>query len=305
MLTGMAYICDGCGTRVTRLFYRADGPWAGRWICSECGSSKKDMTRLSWVVTFRFRLAQVLPPDDAITVPVLRLMMAVDDVRRAQIQLVEAHERMEVAPAAEKYRALGDWLYFMRLLFSHVHEAGHALRNLDTDAPKRVDALLTGNREALASLRALRKFFSSANYKSCLVARVRNTIGSHYDEAAVTELVKAEIKDDAVLESTAARVGGLARIADPLVRAIMNHLNGGDFMMDEDHTLQVAKALDAAGHLTTFVDHLFNALLEPHRDAVIERQEALVDIPPLVIRAREAVDEARRRVAKEEGGVGL
>jgi len=65
--------------------------------------------------------------------------MAVDDVRRAQIQLVEAHERLDVIPPAESYRALGDFLYFMRLLFSHIHAAGHALRNLDTDAPKRAD----------------------------------------------------------------------------------------------------------------------------------------------------------------------
>ena len=66
------------------------------------------MTRLSWLVAFRWRGADVLPPGDRITVPVLRLMMAVDDVRRAQIQLVEADERMHAGPAAEKYGALGD-----------------------------------------------------------------------------------------------------------------------------------------------------------------------------------------------------
>ncbi len=32
--------------------------------------------------------------------------MAMDDVRRAQVQLVEAPERLDVVPAAEKYRAL-------------------------------------------------------------------------------------------------------------------------------------------------------------------------------------------------------
>jgi len=83
-------------------------------------------------------------------------------------------------------------------------------------------------------LKALRRFFSSASYKKCLVARVRNTIRSHYDDAAVTELMKAEVTKDAVLESTVARVGGLARMADPLARAIMNQLNGGDFMTDEN-----------------------------------------------------------------------
>jgi hypothetical protein len=71
---------------------------------------------------------------------------------------------------------------------------------------------------------------SSPDYKTSLIARVRNTIGSHYDDDAIASLVKAEVTDDTLLESTAASVGGLGRMADPLVRAIMNSLNGGDFM---------------------------------------------------------------------------
>jgi len=296
MLMGMAHICDGCGEQVTQLHYRAHGAWAGRWICRDCGTGKKKMTRLSWVVAFRFRLAAILPPDDPITAPVLRLMMAVDDVRRAQIHLVEADERMDVTSGVEKHRALGDWLYFLRLLFSHVHEAGIALRNLDTDAPKRLDEIVVGNREALKSLKTLRRFFSSRDYKDSLVARVRRVIGAHYDPAQVAMLVKAEVTPDTLLESTAASVGGLARMADPVVRAIMNSLNGGDFLADENHTQQVWKALDITGHLITFVDHLFNALLQLDRDALVDQQPALVDVPPLVSRAGEAVQTARRHL---------
>lgn len=291
---------------VTRWSYAADGPWARRLICRECRRRGTGMKRLSWAATFRFRLAQVLPPNDPMTVPVLRLLMAVDDVRRTQIQLLEAHERLDVVPAPEKYRALGDWLYFMRLLFSHLHEAGIAVRCLDTNAKKRVDAALASNGEALAAARAVRKFFNAADYDKSLVARVRNAIGSHYDDAEITALVKAEVTDDALLESTAAEVGGLARMADPLVRAIMNTLNGGDFMTQEEHSLQVAKALDIAGHLTTFVDHLFDALMKQHPDAVVEQREALLEIPPLVQRAREAVEAARRRLKAqgEEAAAG-
>ena len=117
------------------------------------------MTRLSWLVAFKFKLAEVLPPDDKMTEPMLRLMMAVDDVRRAQIKLVEANERL----GADTRFAVGDWLYFMRLLFSHVHEAMYALRKLDSVAPRRADQLLGGRREALRSLKALRKVLSS-NY---------------------------------------------------------------------------------------------------------------------------------------------
>jgi hypothetical protein len=259
---------------------------------------------LAWAVTFKFKIAHVLPPNDPMTVPVLRLLMAVDDVRRAQMQLVEAHERLDVVPAPEKYRALGDWFYFLRLLFSHLHEAGIAVRRLDTNAKKRVDAALAGNEEALAALKAVRAFFNAADYGESLIARVRNSIGSHYNDGQVAALVTAAIADDTLHESTVAEVGGLARMADPLVQAIMNSLNGGDFMAREEHALQVATALDLTAHFITFVDHLIHALMEQHPDAVVERREALIEIPALVRRAKEAVDAARRSIAAQGGPNG-
>lgn len=204
MLAGMAYLCEGCGERVVRVLYRADGPWAGRSVCRECGSGNKKMTRLSWLVAFRFRVAEVVPPEDPITAPIVRLMMAVDDVRRSQILLVEADEGMHAGQAARRTRAFGDWLYSLKLLFSHVHEAGLALRNLDSDAPGRLEEILAGNREVLKALEALRLFFSSADYKMSLIAKVRNVIGSHYDRREVAALAKAELSGDTLLESTAA-----------------------------------------------------------------------------------------------------
>lgn len=303
MLVGMANVCDGCGERATRLTYPTAGPAAGRWFCRDCGAGRKKMTRLSWFVAFRFRAAAVLPPGDPTTVPALRLMMAVDDVRRAQIQFVEAGERL--GDPAEMHRALGDFLYSVRLLFSHLHEAGHALRQLDGWAARdengenRVNALLAGNREAMAALRKVRKFFSARAYGDSIIRRVRNVIGSHYAEGAVAALVEEEFTDDALLESQAASVGGLARMADPVVRAIMNRLNGGDFMADETQTQKVQEALAISGHLITFVDHLFDALMRAHLDAVVEKRESVVDVPPLVARAREAVDTARERLRAE------
>src|SRR5258708_4812541 len=134
----MGQTCDGCGKTAMRMFYRADGPWAGRWICRDCGSGRTKMTRLSSLVAFKFRLAQVLPIDDKATPPILRLMMAVDDVRRAQIRLIEAAERLD-GVGTDKYVAVGDWLYFLRLLFSHIHEARRALTGLDFEVEGRAD----------------------------------------------------------------------------------------------------------------------------------------------------------------------
>src|SRR3989442_13789377 len=87
-------ICDGCGERATVTRYWPDGLLAGRTLCRDCVSGRKKMTRLSSLVAFKFKLAQVLPPDDKATAPLLRLMMAVDDVRRAPIKQIEARERL-------------------------------------------------------------------------------------------------------------------------------------------------------------------------------------------------------------------
>ena len=236
------------------------------------------MTRLSWLVAFRYRVAEVLPPGDPMTPPAVRLMMAVDDVRRAHINFVEASERL--ADPEEAYRVLGDYMYAVRLLCSHLHEAGHALRQLDAVArdangQNRVSALLAGNREGMAALKKVRKFFSAQGYWGSLIYRVRNLIGSHYDEDTVAALVADEFTDDALNESTAASVGGLARMADPLVRTIMNRLNCGDFMVDETQTQKVKEAIAVSNNLINFVDHLFAALVQAHLPAVVVSKREL------------------------------
>jgi hypothetical protein len=124
-------------------------------------------------------------------------------------------------------------------------------------------------------------------------------IGSHYDEDTVAALVADEFTDDALNESTAASMGGLARMADPLVRTIMNRVNGGDFMLDEAQTQKVKETIEVSNHLINFVDHLFAALLDKHLPAVVvEKREFTVKVPPLVMRAGEAVDAMRLSSAR-------
>lgn len=176
----MPHTCDGCGERVTRLTLLAEGPWRAGGSAGTGATGKKKMTRLASLLAFRFRVSEVLLPGDAMTAPTVRLMIAVDDVRRAQIQLVEVDER------PKRHRALGDFLYFLRLLFSHIHEAGNALRQLDGWAQggaageNRVNALLAGeeHRDGMKALRKLRQFFGRPAYGDSLIPRVRNTIGS-------------------------------------------------------------------------------------------------------------------------------
>src|SRR5207249_9180691 len=256
----------------------------------DCASGRKKITRLSSLVAFRFRVAEVLPPGDPMTAPAVRLMMAVDDVRRAQIHMVEAMDRLD--DPAQSHRAPGDFLYFVRLLFSHMHEAGHALRRLDgwaargADGENRLNALLADedHREGMTALRKVRRFFSARAYWDSLSPRVRNAIGSHYDERTVTAVVKEDFTGDALLESTAASVGGLARMADPVVRAMMSRVSGGDLVATEAQHLE---ALDVCRHLISFVDHLFDALVRAHRGAIAETDARVVDVPTPVSRSEE------------------
>jgi hypothetical protein len=125
-------------------------------------------------------------------------MIATDDLRRAQLHLIESHERLiQEPPESEKWLRLGDWVYALRRLCSHLHEAGSALKSLDTAAAARVDKLLAGDTEMIASLQALREFFNSSTYKDSFVARVRNSIGFHYQHNEVQTLAERQVAAEA------------------------------------------------------------------------------------------------------------
>src|SRR3989442_2006511 len=116
---------------------------------------------------------------------------------------------------------------------------------------------------------------------NCIRAAWPNASAPHYHADEIEKLKKDTVTEEDLQESTAASVGGLARMADPLVRGILNILNGGDFMAVEDHTRQVKEALTISGHLINVVDNLFDALMRTHMDAVVEKHETIVKVPPL------------------------
>lgn len=76
-------VCDGCGEQSRRSTYIVEGALAGRWLCRECNGRRAGLKRLSLAVQYRFKVARLFPPEDPMTVPLLRLMIAADDVRRA------------------------------------------------------------------------------------------------------------------------------------------------------------------------------------------------------------------------------
>lgn len=120
--------------------------------------------------------------------------------------------------------------------------------------------------------------------------------GLHYRDETIRQLVTG-FDDESILESTAAQVGGLARVADPLVKTIRDGLAGGDFMADERHSREMSKWLTTVGHLLTFVDHLFDVLLGRVPDSIVSTSHAVIDVPIGVQQARAAVERDRMRAA--------
>jgi hypothetical protein len=284
-------LCDGCGQEATRSTYVTEGPWAGKWLCRECNRRRWGLKRLSVAVHYGFNAAELLPPSDPMTVPLVRLMMSVDDMRRAQDQLLAATARLERVPEFEKYLPLGDHLYAMRLLYSHLHEAGRALRALDTAAKKRVDALIAQKPESQEILSALRVFFNASDYETSFLSRMRNAIGFHYDHAEVMALVQTHFKPGVVGQAVAAEFGGLGRMADVLLLTALDELAGGDLLTGGDTASRVLREANIlVVKLTRFVDHLFESLLAQRPAALVEQHEGVVGIPPHLRRQRGVVE---------------
>jgi hypothetical protein len=254
-------------------------------------------------VHYAFKLAELLPPADPMTVPFVRLMMAVDDMRRAQDHLLEATVRLERVPDFEKYLPLGDHLYAIRRLYSHLHEAGRALRALDTAAKKRVDSLLASKPDVSKILRTLRVFFNAEDYDASFVSRMRNAIGFHYNPSEVSALVRKYFMEDALGQAVAAEVGALGRMADVLVLRVLDDLACGDLLTGGGTVERVVReATGVMVNLITFVDQLFDSLLAQTPDAGAEYHEGVVEIPVYLRRANWI--DAGRTSDKEKRGDG-
>lgn len=290
--------CEGCGQLHFRLTYAAEGPWANRWLCGECRGKGHGLSNLALIAQFKFKLAKLLSPSDSMTVPLVRLMMAVDDVRRAMGQLLEATDRLNRVPELEKYLAAGDHLYAIRRMYSHLHEAGKALRALDSVAKRKVDALLKERPKALRTLTELRSFFNSADYGQSFIRRMRNAIGFHYDQFEVARLVDTYFTGDSEGEGVASEMSLLGRMADQLLLTALDDLAGGDLRTGGDMSRgKLSEAAALAGRLAVVVDHLFECLVAQHPDAVLLHTEGAIEIQPHLRRMRAQLEKARHEEA--------
>jgi hypothetical protein len=246
------------------------------------------------VVVGKFDPARVFPQDDRLTVPLLRLMLAADDVRHASVLFIMADHQVNRTEGVQQDLHLGQMWYLFRLLCSHLSEAGNGLKTLLKSVPeRRLAKLLKGRPDAVAALGRLRTGFG----KDAFVTKVRDSIGSHYQQADVERVFRRELEAARVQGAlVACEVGALSRftMTDVLALRLMDEAAGTNLAAGgrafEDRGDEVTAL---ARDLTAFVDHLVNALLKERGG--VDFTEDTVEVPALLRAARDRLEEARER----------
>ncbi len=258
-------------------------------------------------LSFSFNPLQVFPPGDKLTTPLLRLMLATDDVRLARRLFVETSARLEAATGIQQRLLTGELYYGLRLLCSHLHEAIDGLRTLTgTISPDEVKRILEEQPEALEAFGTLRAGAETdkPTRMQTVIFKVRSSIGSHYDNEAIERVFAKYAGVPGYLDGmmTGSSVGGLARftLTDALAVLLLLDAAGAElpttmkteadaakFRAEVERALQASadEVLPLAEALTTFVDSLVHTLVQQRGYTAME--QATIEVPPLLQAATE------------------
>jgi hypothetical protein len=242
------------------------------------------------VVVGKFDPARVFPPEDKLTVPLLGLMLATDDVRHANLLFVMANEQVNQSTGVQKALHGAQMWYAFRLLCSHLKEG--ALTTLVSSlAERRLIDLLHGRSAAVEALDRLRSAFS----KDTFITRVRDSIGFHYQQADIGRVFERDLRDGRVEGAVVAcQVGGLSRftVTDVLALRLLDEAAGADLAAGGAEFAERGQEVTTlADDLSTFVAHLVDALLKEHG---VDVTEDAIEVPPLLRAARDRVEKSAR-----------
>ena len=230
----------------------------------------------------RFDPAAMFPPTHALTLPLLRLMMATDDARCATMLFVMADQQVRETSGAEQALHSGPMWYLFRMLCAHLNEAGNALNTLVSSVPDaRLKELLKARPAAAEALARLRSGLGEGTY----VRKVRDSIGAHYRQADIKRVYEADLAAGLVDGSLiACEVGGLSRftMTDVLALRLMDDAAGASTR--EEFSARSGEVTDLAHDLSTFVGYLAAALLN---ERGVQATVETVEVPPLFRAARD------------------
>ena len=176
-----------------------------------------------------FRLSDVFPVAESLSTPLLRLMMASNDVRHIQKLMLSKDERSGHDNSFENQVLNGELLHLNRLLCGHLYEAGTAFRDIDIRHPEIADNAVRGT-EYEPSLGRLREIYAThppGAFHRSFLCEVRNQFGFHYKHEAIQSKLEEFVRrGDVQGEVLHAELTGLSRyvIADHVSIGILQDI---------------------------------------------------------------------------------
>jgi hypothetical protein len=238
------------------------------------------------VTRLRFRVADLLPASDPLSVPLLRLMAATNDTRQCLKQVIRAmrggRRPRNTAEAAIKD---GELLYLDRLLCGHLEEAARAFAGLWNEPEARarlrqVAVLDDAGRDALRLVE--REFVQRQDgFRKTFLERIRHDWAFHYIEKVYASALKNAPETGEILVPSSRGLGRYV-IVDDLVTHGVTAAAGKTPKAYDDAMKTAIRLADAIGRV---VDGLLVGLVR-ERDHQISRRNYTVTLERAIARGR-------------------
>ena len=151
----------------------------------------------------KFKIEDVLRPDDPMTVPLLRLMIATDDLRHLQKLLVIVREVDETSTESDRLIHNGEIGHLFRLICGHLYEAATPFRAVDEAARGRLDKAVAEDPEGKAALAAVRAAYDpnrTDGLRHSFLYLVRNEIAFHYKDQDLRTSFEKHLREGHLLD---------------------------------------------------------------------------------------------------------
>ena len=178
------------------------------------------------VTRLRFRVADLLPASDPLSVPLLRLMAANNDTRQCLKQVIRAMRGgRRPRNRAEAGILRGELLYLDRLLCGHLEEAARAFAGLWNESTARarlrqVAVLDEAGREALRLVE--REFVQRQDgFRKTFLDPVRNDWAFHYWDKVYRRALKNARETGEILVPSSRGLGRYLVVDDLVANGVM------------------------------------------------------------------------------------
>jgi hypothetical protein len=243
----------------------------------------------------KFQIDKIFPLDEPQSVPLLRLMMASNDVRHLQKLLLSANERAKTASDIERSILNGEISHLLKLLCGHLYEAGNAFRNFEGKCAGLLDAATAKDEDRKADLIYLRQVYAKTTagaFHYNFLKPIRDYFGFHYKERQLREELERHIKaNDLEGNLIVVEYEGLGRysVSDHLAASAAQQLLGATpDNFQQKFAEAMFEAVKVGQALFQVVDHLLFHIFRIRKDAIIDEQDGEVTVPPELLRATEA-----------------